>query len=372
MAGAWPEFTIMDDTYRKSVDERAWSAFEERHLKREFFNGDSISEIAERHKRSGISIRTKLIDLGVFDPTLDQYQAFDGSNNPLLTERDLGLGSMGFKNYPRQFLTWSEDEIDFFISNYREGFLVAELAFIHQRHPLDIFGSIVSSQSIDGSKNAEPPPASDEERALRSEREEGFALFLDSVNIHLATSAYEVHSNAIYFCKEYEDWKDESKFKEMDDRIPAPPSYFTKEEEDYEPSDWEERCGGPDDSYWEEKEDHVRIDSVDEVPELIVPAIAIETEERNKEGYLKRRETEEPKYRDLFVSLFNSRFESTKLAVIEREINQDEFLPIAIIGPADLTVEEADQVPGPHGALAQKLEMFELTFSDPESLSSSD
>lgn len=367
----------MEEIETKTVHERSWSAFEERHLKRELFNGDEINDIAARHKRTSLSVRAKVIDLGLFDPALDQYQAFGTRNEPLVRERDLGLGSIGFEAYTRQFLAWSRDEIYFFNASYREGFSIAELALIFQRHPIDILGALIFPRSPYVSENAEPAPFSAEEKALRFERGEEFFCFLVDSEIDLTWSADAVSSQAS--CYHYHDphFDDEDQCEDREVYAEPPPNYFLKESDDYDATDWEDRLGGPDDSYWEEKNEGSFIESVDEAVGIYVSPEPIEGEKDNgdcedQEYYQQLKDKEEPKYRNLVVSLFSSRFENTKLAIIERVVDKGAFMPVEVIGPAGMTVDEEDKVVGPHGALAKKLEQRALTYSDPDSISRAD
>lgn len=224
-------------------------------LLREYRDGVPTEDIAGRHQRTKIAIRSKLISVGVVDPEIPATAKSKHTGRFLIEESHLGLDEPRKQTCPRDSFAWTHAEWLLCIESFEDELDLILIADIHKRSVWSIIGinySHPENNCLDGTAESE------EELSMRYRREEEFGC--------RAIPGYRLVSDIVSDAVEseerqrFDDWLGES-FDDTsshdDDSDPAPPigsDGWGEQADDYDAEYWESYLGGPDDSYYERRE----------------------------------------------------------------------------------------------------------------------
>jgi hypothetical protein len=299
-------------------EEVVWTAFEKRHLFREFKSGKKVVDLARVHKRKKVTIRKTLIDLGAVDPVDDEIKAtLHGVPHAVIEKLRFGQKDPRPSKFRRDCLAWTAGEIALLAESYAEQLSMTALVLVHQRHPVSILAPIYENKN---SELFEKEPESMEEALLRAQRLEGYqeaayeycnlgSRSVDEV-IRQSIVAYQIEEsfwNAVEI-EEDEIHSDESGHQARECSWP----------DDADPEWWEQHMGGPDDddverAFYSPPDDDFSDDEL-----YAAPSSDFETAKRNE-----KKQSPSKKYEDLEFFEFKSAFETTTVGALARRCSDD-------------------------------------------------
>ncbi len=302
-----------------------WTAFEKRHLLREFRAGKKVADLASVHKRKKITLRKALIDLGAVDPVDDEIKpTLKGVYHQVIEQLSFGQQAQKPERFPRDCLAWTAGEIALLAESYKEGLSTTALARIHQRHPVSILAPIYENCD---SGLFEKTPESSEEAWLRYQR---LREYQESARMYCDLGAFSVEEVV----------RREVMFYEIDLRNQAYDEYDEDEGSSGVSSHQPDLCSWPDDAGTEWWEHHMGGPDDDVLERLLDPPPCDDPDaDFYRDDFLVDFESSEEsvqeqpvpdKYANLEFFEFKSAFETTTIGALAR-ITTEEFFEVETI-----------------------------------------